>query len=740
MHSPNESDDDDDDHSPERSTVTADFPDASQANRRPPRYREKPHEIHTKYETKLFAMCGDVICTTGYLTRAWNIRTGDQLMSISHGDTIKATAIAFKPAKAPEDDSKRLWIGTNIGELHEIDIVTQSVIMSKTNAHSRNPITRIHRQASDLWTVDEEGKLLVWPAEDGAPSLALAPHAYRVFPKSSFSLLMGSKLWVALGKDLWVYEQNVQTRAVALITSKPLAQPNVGEVNSGAVVSAQPDRAYFGHNDGKVTIYAKGDHACLGVVAISLYKISTLVGVGSYLWAGFSTGMIYVYDMASTPWKVLKDWRAHESTIAAVQVDHTSAWRSERLRVASLGSDNALRLWDGLLTDDWLDRDLRAHDVEYCDFREITAAVLTWNAGACKPGSLRADERDGNFFREYLQSAPPPDILVFGFQELVDLEDKKVTAKSIFKSAKRKDAREQEHMSHQYRAWRDHLARAIDEAMPADETYQLLHTASMIGLFTCIFVKDTLRPRVRALGVAQIKLGMGGLHGNKGGLLARFLVDDTSLCFANCHLAAGLRRARQRNNDAAAVVEATALEPLADALIGDAVDLCVGGGDGSMFLDHEVCVLSGDLNYRIDSMPRAVVEAAVKAGQLGRLLACDQLLGARRRNPGFRLRALEERPIDFAPTYKYDVGSDAYDTSEKRRAPAWCDRVLFRGVGSARMEGYRRWEVRASDHRPVSGMFRIRVKTVRGRERERVVGEGRKRFSEAVGKVRWDVQ
>jgi hypothetical protein len=71
---------------------------------------------------------------------------------------------------------------------------------------------------------------------------------------------------------------------------------------------------------------------------------------------------------------------------------------------------------------------MQAHDVEYCDFREITATVLTWNAGASKPSSLRHDERDANFFREFLLSTEPSDIFVFGFQELVDLEDKKVTA------------------------------------------------------------------------------------------------------------------------------------------------------------------------------------------------------------------------------------------------------------------------------------------------------------------------
>ena len=36
-----------------------------------------------------------------------------------------------------------------------------------------------------------------------------------------------------------------------------------------------------------------------------------------------------------------------------------------------------------------------------------------------------------------------------------------------------------------------------------------------------------------------------------------------------------------------------------------------------------------------------------------------------------------EGDITFAPTYKYDLFSDDYDTSEKSRIPAWTDRVLF---------------------------------------------------------------
>jgi hypothetical protein len=157
---------------------------------------------------------------------------------------------------------------------------------------------------------------------------------------------------------------------------------------------------------------------------------------------------------------------------------------------------------------------------------------MTWNAGASTPYHLQHSEQDASFFRDLLQGSDSPDILVFGFQELVDLEDKKTTAsksgrnfifalanflsESLFKS-KKKDPSEQEHMGHQYRAWRDFLTQALDDYMPRDELYHLLHTANLVGLFTCIFVRASLRERIRSVSGAEVKRGMGGLHGNKVG-------------------------------------------------------------------------------------------------------------------------------------------------------------------------------------------------------------------------------
>lgn len=153
----------------------------------------------------------------------------------------------------------------------------------------------------------------------------------------------------------------------------------------------------------------------------------------------------------------------------------------------------------------------------------------------------------------------------------------------------------------------------------------------------------------------------------------------------------------------------------------------VGGGDGTMVMDHEFCIVNGDLNYRLDNMSRDTVLQAISTHNYTKLLERDQLILSRRKNPGFRLGAFAEAPIDFAPTYKYDAGTDNYDTGEKRRVPAYCDRILHRG---GQQVDYRRHEMRVSDHRPVSGTFQMRIKTVHQGRRLECVRKSEERFEE----------
>ena len=216
------------------------------------------------------------------------------------------------------------------------------------------------------------------------------------------------------------------------------------------------------------------------------------------------------------------------------------------------------------------------------------------------------------------------------------------------------------------------------------------------------------------------------------------VLDDSSICFVNCHLAAGQTQTMNRNNDVSVILESMVLAPEYDALQDG--EVFTSGGDGSMILDNEICILNGDLNYRIDAMGRDIVIKAIQAGNFAKLLERDQLLVSRRKNPGFRLRAFMEFPIAFAPTYKYDVGTDRYDTSEKHRAPAWCDRILYKGAGKVKQLDYRRHEMRTSDHRPVSATFKMRIKTIIPEERARVWRDAQQRFKAAKQKLTYDAK
>jgi hypothetical protein len=523
------------------------YPDFSHSNRRPPFFKHGAREVSTKYDTRIFDACGEYVCTSGHLTRVWSLLDGEIIMSLAHTEGIKIVSVAFKPASDVSGEGSRLWLGNNIGELIELDVATQSVVASKVNAHTRREIIKMYRHLNEMWTLDDGGTLHLWaPDNSGSPSLTNPYQSFRVPKGHTFSMVVGNELWHATGKDIRVFVPTLEGTTQFQVLQRPLSQPNAGDVSSGTTISTQPDRVYFGHVDGKVSIYSRHDYLCLGVVGISVYKITSLAGVNGNLWAGFSTGMVYVYDTTHTPWLVRKDWRAHHDPLISLLADRSSLWTLDRAQVISLGQDNMIRVWDGLLQDDWIGKtdeavfvvsvnlcaetQMQSQEANFCELKSIKTLVMTWNAGASTPYHLQHSNQDAAFFRDLLQSNDSPDILVFGFQELVDLEDKKTTAsmsrnwcyqvfancrsESFFKS-KKKDPSEQEHMSHQYRDWRDFLSRCLDDYMPRGELYHLLHTASLVGLFTCIFVRASLRERIHSISGAEVKRGMGGLHGNK---------------------------------------------------------------------------------------------------------------------------------------------------------------------------------------------------------------------------------
>ncbi|KAK1825789.1 putative inositol-1,4,5-trisphosphate 5-phosphatase 3 [Podospora conica] len=79
-----------------------------------------------------------------------------------------------------------------------------------------------------------------------------------------------------------------------------------------------------------------------------------------------------------------------------------------------------------------------------------------------------------------------------------------------------------------------------------------------------------------------------------------------------------------------------------------------------------------------DFLPDPHEDPASLQATLDSLLPHDQLKRVIRERKVFH-DGWREGTITFLPSYKYDVGTvGLFDSSEKRRAPSWCDRILYR--------------------------------------------------------------
>ena len=107
-------------------------------------------------------------------------------------------------------------------------------------------------------------------------------------------------------------------------------------------------------------------------------------------------------------------------------------------------------------------------------------------------------------------------------------------------------------------------------------------------------------------------------------------------------------------------------------------------------------VAASELGGRAEARPvsEAIATAFVRRAQA--LLKEDQLL-----KDADGIKPFSEAPIDFPPSYKFDVGTSTYDSSAKQRTPSWTDRVLWHGARVTATRYTSCAELVASDHKPV---------------------------------------
>ena len=342
-------------------------PDNSQPNRRPPKTKCEASRIWTQYDARSMDLYGTCVCTGGIAFRAWNIANSRMIMNFAPElKEHRITAFVFKPSSDPEEEGLCVWLGNNAGEIREIDLKRQLILEVKPDAHGRREVVKIFRHQNSIWSLDDEGKLLIWSAgKNGSPSLKLTPTLFRLARGHTCSIVIKDYLWIAWSRHIHVYNPMAGEKGLHVI-SQPLSQPSAAEITCCATISNQFDKVYFGHSDGKISVYSVDNFTCLSLVSASPYKINCLAGAGVYLWAGFNTGIINVYDTLTKPWTVRKEWQAHQKyPVSSIVVDLSSIWKFGHLQVASLGADNTVYFWDGLLEDDWIGKNIGHTDDYY---------------------------------------------------------------------------------------------------------------------------------------------------------------------------------------------------------------------------------------------------------------------------------------------------------------------------------------------------------------------------------------
>lgn len=274
----------------------------------------------------------------------------------------------------------------------------------------------------------------------------------------------------------------------------------------------------------------------------------------------------------------------------------------------------------------------------------------------------------------------PSDIFAIGFEEIVDLNASNIMAAS----------------SDNAKAWSEEL----EKVLCRDAPYTLLSSHQLVGVCLFVFARKDLIPHIRDVALDSVKTGLGGATGNKGAVAIRMVIYGTSLCFVCAHFAAGQSQVTERNADYAEITRKVAF-PM-----------------GRSLYSHDYVFWCGDFNYRID-LDKEETRLLVSQNNMQRLLENDQLLKQKAQDLVFK--NCFEGEITFLPTYKYDLFSDDYDTSEKCRSPAWTDRILWRSrkytvdpestseLAAGKLLHYGRAELKQSDHRPVIATLEIEV-------------------------------
>ncbi|KAM7489365.1 hypothetical protein LguiB_026849 [Lonicera macranthoides] len=471
---------------------------------------------------------------------------------------------------------------------------------------------------------------------------------------------------------------------------------------------------------------------------------------GSKIWVGYVSGMVQVVDLEGN---LIAGWIAHNGPVLKLGVGNGYMF--------SLATHGGVRGWN-ISSPGPLDNILRPKLAEkedtYTRRENVKILVGTWNVSQGKPAQ--------EALMSWLGSAVSDvGILVVGLQEV------EMGAGFLAMSAAKETVGLEGSSIGQW--WQDTIGKTLDEGT----AFERVGSRQLAALLIAIWVRKSLRTYVGDLDVGAVACGLGRAIGNKGGVGLRLRVYDRIMCFVNCHFAAHLEAVNRRNadfnhiyrtltfsrsynllNNASGMLKrylflicslaffsylfwllyprglpwilsiAAGVSTAAQTLRGTNSAGANNAEEGKPDLaEADMIIFCGDFNYRLFGISYDEARDFVSQRSFDWLREKDQLRAEMKAGKVFQ--GMREALIRFPPTYKFERGKPGlggYDSGEKKRIPAWCDRILYRDnrpgptsecslecpVVCSILQYEACMDVIESDHKPVRCKFNVEISHV----------------------------
>ncbi|CAG9584440.1 unnamed protein product [Danaus chrysippus] len=251
-------------------------------------------------------------------------------------------------------------------------------------------------------------------------------------------------------------------------------------------------------------------------------------------------------------------------------------------------------------------------------------------------------------------------------------------------------------------------------------SHLLLHSYYLGTIHLTVFVRRDLIWFCSLPEDASLSVRPGTAFRTKGAVAISFALFGSTFLFVTAHLTAHQEKVKERLSDIKRIIRSIDLPK----------NLPCRHRSKDVTNNFDYVFWCGDLNFRLGE-PRAAVLRWIEQTKFPLpphlphgLLHADQLTAVL--EDGAAFRDFREAPITFPPTYKYDPGSQQFDTSSKQRAPAYTDRILYKarsmGANTSAFSGLRRistvpcsglkcvaynsvQSVVTSDHKPVWALY-----------------------------------